>query len=105
MKDRYAIGNVMGNMRILSFAGTHYSAKGLIRNYDCECLNCGKVKQMTADAMRKRDNTGAKTCAFCTQKRPESYKKKDGGTRAFASSNWLTDEQRELHNTFLRLRM
>jgi hypothetical protein len=103
MNRAYLKNQVVGNMRILSFAEPSMTLKGLIPQYLCECCNCGKVKQMSQDALRKRSNTGAIKCGTCSQIKEEGRRSKHSGKRTDYTSHDGFDA--ELHNKFISMRL
>jgi transcription elongation factor Elf1 len=64
---RYSKNEIIGNMRVIKQQFGKMTGKGLVPYYDVECCNCGRVKNVSHDALRKRKNTGAIKCASCVQ--------------------------------------
>jgi transcription elongation factor Elf1 len=102
VKRAYLKNQVVGNMRIVSFAEPTATVKGLMPHYVCECCNCGKVKKMSQDALRKRANTGAIKCGTCSQVKTEGRSKKSGKITNYQTHDGFNAE---LHNKFISMRL
>lgn len=98
----YLRNQIVGNMKILSFAEPTVGAKGLMPNYMCECQNCGKVRKMTQDALRKRDNTSAIKCGTCSQIKEEGRSRYSGKRVDHSVHDGFNAE---LHNQFISMRL
>jgi hypothetical protein len=68
---KWAVGETVGGMTIRKFLTPYRTTRGLQPRYVCTCCNCGREKELTQDALRKRSNTGAIKCYSCSQERVE----------------------------------
>jgi transcription elongation factor Elf1 len=72
----YNVNEIIGNMRIVKQSHFKITLKGRVNYYDAECQHCGRVRNISHDALRKRKNTGAIKCTSCSQEKPEDRRSK-----------------------------
>jgi transcription elongation factor Elf1 len=96
----YAKGQVVGNMRIVKQSHFKITLKGRVNYYDVECQNCGRARNMSHDALRKRKNTHAIKCASCSQEKPHGKRPRNGNQKL----SWELNVPVELFNKFISSR-
>jgi len=94
---RYQVNEVVGNMRIVKQKVGKMTTKGLIPYYDCECQECGRVREMSHDALRKRKNTGAIKCMSCCQEKLKEEKSKS----THSATTWELKVPVDLYRKFV----